>query len=1134
MSRHFLTYLFLFLTISSALRGQNSPFTTGKWSKIGATKQGIYRLTGAQLSSLGFSLPISSSQLQLFGFNLPNLTDKVPSVPTMGLEELSIKVVDGGDGQINLNDYILFYNQGPVYWKYDSILNRKTHTNFSNADTVFYFLTLGQNGKRIAVQDVQSNATILKDNFTQHILFEKDSNSLLNSGKTFYGPAMGLGNGKLNTVSFNWSTQGMNVASVVKTNMHLASTSYQSNGQFDFFINDQLLHTTYLPTVSGMLFDDIASEKTDSFSTTAIASWPNKSIVKIAYNTTATNATGWIDYVELLAKKSIGLWQDSAIEFSMEDELARGVIANCKIQNVDSTTFIWNVTNVQSPKEIKWLMGPNGVGSFNQPIDSVVDFFSVKQNAFEAPSLLGSVMNQNTIQLNNGVDYIIIAAPAYLNAAIKYQQFQQSTFTRNTMVVNAKEIYNDFAGGQANAIAIRNFIKYLFNSAIQNKVNTPRYLLLMGIGNFNTRKINTAFELPTYESVNSNSILSSFSTDDFFSILNNNEDINNYNAIRQLALSVGRIPARTTAEADTMVNKLIQFQTKNVGGLWKNKITWVADDGDYNLHLQDAEFISDHLKQNESHWDHQKVYLDFYPAQSSTSGNTYPLAFNAIQQSIQDGSLLLNYTGHGNYLRLSEEAVIDQSQFAQWKNAAKLPLLVTASCNFAPYDQPNLPAIGWDALMKNGNGIIGLVAANRLVFAYSNKQINDLFIQQLLVKNGLGKYSTIGEALEKAKMINWAQGGDRINDLKFNLMGDPALQLINNNNEIKINSINSKTFTGRDTLTAGLKHTLQGAIVNRGVIQTNYNAPIEFIVYDVLKNKKTLANISTSMSVPIAVQENILFKGKATVVNGMYQLNFILPPPVSTISSPIRLELATLDSNSNAGLVIDSLFVKYNLTSNNKDTSGPQIVAFLNHPLFKSGDWAMSNSTLYLHLTDSSGIQTSGNALGHDISIWMDQDPVPIVLNNYYTADIDSYQSGKVQYALPTLAPGVHQVHIKAWDLLGNSNTASLTFEVPNTNLLVVKNPFNYPNPFVEKSRFGFEINQTGEINQVDFDVYDWAGNLLYTTTSNIMMNDNKISIDWDGKMNSGASIQPGVYFYRFRIKSKSSIVTATNTFIKL
>jgi hypothetical protein len=742
--------------------------------------------------------------------------------------------------------------------------------------------------------------------------------------------------------------------------------------------------------------------------------------------------------------------------------------------------------------------------------------------------------NQNPLQNIGVIDYVIVAAPSYMSAANKYQQYQLSKFGRKAIALNANEIYNDFSGGQVSAVAIRNLLKFLSNRALQNNYNAPKYLLLLGMGNFNNRKLNINLELPVYENDNSNSILSSFSTDDFFSVLKTDDDINNVNSIHDLAVGVGRIPARTIAEADTVINKLIRYQSNKVGGVWENKITWIADDGDYNLHLQDAESIVSHLQTKSPSWNQNKIYLDLFPAVGSTSGNTYPLAFNAIQQSVFDGSLLLNYTGHGNYLRLSEEAVIAQSQFEKWNNAQKLPLMVTASCNFAPYDQPALSAIAWDAFMKNGNGIIGLVAANRLVFAYSNKQINDLFIQQLLVKDTAGQYNSIGQALQKAKMLSWSQGGDRVNDFKFNIIGDPALQLSTPNYDVVVTALNNKSFNGHDTLLSGNKYKIEGRIQEKGILKSNFNGLIDLIIYDAVKNKKTIANQSTSMPMSIAVQENILFKGKAIVTAGIFNVDFILPIQVSNASSPLRIELVATSGNISALQVIDSVYVKPNTINNKTDTSGPVIKAYINDSLFRQGGWVAPNATLYLTLSDTSGIQTSGNALGQDLAIWIDEDPIPIILNNYFIANLNSYQTGKVQFGLPILKEGTHKCIIKAWDLLGNSSSLLLAFEVPKSKEFVIKNAFNFPNPFREISTFGFEINQTGNEIQIEFEVINLAGTKLYTRILNIINYTNKVSLDWNGAIGSGALLIPGTYYYRFTVSRNSKVATLANTFMKL
>jgi hypothetical protein len=383
-------------------------------------------------------------------------------------------------------------------------------------------------------------------------------------------------------------------------------------------------------------------------------------------------------------------------------------------------------------------------------------------------------------------------------------------------------------------------------------------------------------------------------------------------------------------------------------------------------------------------------------------------------------------------------------------------------------------------------------------------------------------------------MNNWLNGGDQINSFKFSLIGDPALTLSTPNRQLVVNQINNLNFSGKDTLLSGSKNNIKGQLKSNGKMDAGFNGILDLNVYDVIKYKKTLANQSTSMSVPIALQESLLFKGKASIVKGLYAIDFVLPNQATGTSSPLRMELAASGDMSSAILVLDSIYVKPNTNIQIKDTLGPQIKAYLNDSLFKSGNWATPNSTLYINLKDSAGIQSAGNVLGHDLSIWIDDNKLPIVLNNYYSADLDSYQSGKITYPLPVFSTGKHKLVIKAWDVLGNSNIDSVVFEVPLDQSLSIRNAFNFPNPFLNTTNFSVETNQVGKEVQIGLEVADVAGNLKYSVSAKFFNTKNIINIPWNGLTNTGSKLQPGVYFYKFVLKTSTETGFISNRILKL
>ena len=1131
MIRGFFIFFLNFFFAPYFLGAQNAAFSSGKWAKIALSKQGIYQITGAQLKALGFNLPINASQLQLFNYNLNQLSEKVSATISTNMTENAIQVFDGGDNQIDEKDYILFYAEGVNQWKYNLQSNLPTHFKNTTNDSVFYFLTIGMNGKRINSKEKIITSGKIVDQYDERWLIENDSISLLNSGKLLLGPPMGQGLGKQNKLSYPINLNGLVLTNPMNIVGRYVATTYQNAASFLFSINDNAIKSSSVAPVSGYLYDETANIAIDSFSYSINTNNTNTATVNISFQANDAAATGWIDFIELSAKRKLGFWSSNTASFRTLLSAVKGSVLQYQIQNADANTIVWDVTNVSTPYIIP-TDNSNGLMSFNYVSDTLNEFFALKQQAYETPTLIGPMNNQNIAGMNVP-DYLIISASNYINASKKLQSFHIAAHGLKTEVVNVNDIFNEFSGGQASPIGIRNFLKYIMNKALINKQVPPRYLLLMGMANFNPKNYNGNIQVPVYESAGSTGLLTSYPTDDFYSILNDKDDINIYANIKNLSLAVGRLPIRSVAEADSVVDKIINYQKNTNGGSWKNKITWVADDGDYNLHLQDAEEISTHLQEKAPAYNQKKIYLDFYPVTKNIAGNTYPAVNSDIIQTVNEGTLVLNYTGHGNYSRLTEEAVISQTEVQQWKNASSLPLMITASCDFAPYDQPQLNPFGFDALMKNSNGVIAIVAASRLVFAYSNKQINDHFIQALLVPDSAGHFFTIGEALQKAKIQAWNLGEDHVNAFKFTLLGDPAMHLAAPNVNLNVLSINKKVFTQKDTLQAGNKYNIAGSVQVNGKIKNDFDGWVDFVLLDAVNYKKTLANAGTSIAVSVPTQEKVLFKGKATVNKGLFSIDFLLPKEVTLLKS-LKMQLSAYSNTADAITVYDKLIAIDALGNLVNDMQGPKVKMYLNDSNFKDSGWASLPSKLIVELEDSSGIQTSGNALGHDIVLVIDDDTKnTYFLNNYFIANIDSYQKGLLQYSLPNLSEGFHKLEFKVWDLLGNSTTQVLHFEIPKDGAFNVKNLYNYPNPFNSHTQFSFEISKFGSPIEIFLNIYNNNGDLILTKPLSASFQANRVLADWDGNYPGTQFLPPGLYYYCLIIKEGDRTQKLNNKLIK-
>ena len=1114
---------FLILTLSKATKSacQTADFSKGKWFKIATTQRAIYQITGTQLKQMGVSIPISSTKLQLFGFDLTQLAEKVPANVPVGNQEISIMVRDGGDGMFNENDQFLFYAPGNIDWeKWGEGLQWK-HKKLHYTDTAFYFFTIGENGKRIQTATSGSIGKQKINTYQEHILWELDSLNILNSGKLWLGNPMGQGQGKVNAISTNINTVNLIDSIPVFVNGQFVSTHYTQKAQFDFTWADTKIKSTFIDPVSGLVYDASANMILDSFSF-----WPSKNNLSntnivLQYNA-PLGSTGWLDFIAIHLTKSLKFANRNSLFFHGQEDAQNYLY---ELSDADANSMVWNISNPLQPLALPANYSNNQI-NFSSVGSARQAFFAVKQNAFEAVTSIDTLSNQNVLS-NTKIDYLMLAPSAFKQAASKLKNFHQQQNGYKAEIIDPVQIYNEFSGGLVHPIAIRNYLKWLQINNKKDKQSFAKFLCIIGAADFNMKRLNKNNQVPVFESEASLDILNSYASDDFYAILKEGADIHFPSSVDSLEIAIGRIPAKTSAEADTLVNKIIQYSIGNTKGSWQNQITWIADDGDYNLHLQDAESIVEGLQKNNANWSHKKLYLDFYPANNAAGGLSYPLVVNEITQNVNNGSLLLNYTGHGNYLRLAEEAVINNESIKSWNNAGKLPLMITASCDFAPYDQPQLNPIGFNALMQNRNGIIALVAANRLVFAYSNKQINEQFIQALLVPDKNGQYQPIGKALQMAKNAHWSMQGDRLNAFKFNLLGDPALALAIAKNKIQ--------HVIKDTLTAGALATFNGQIMKDQIVYSAFNGWADCIVFDVGKQKSTLANQASSIRTNVTTREGILYRGKATVTNGKFSVQFVVPKETTTSDGFISIQTFAYSQNEDALGVVGNIFVKSANSIKQLDTNGPEIKAYVNDTNFTNNSWVTDQANLIIQLKDSSGIQSSGNALGHDLQLIIDNNVrQPYVLNNYYMADIDTYQSGTILYRLPNLSIGKHQLVIKAWDLLGNLSKDSLWLIIPEQDNLKAKDLVNKPNPMMNFTQFSFDLNIQDPIIQTEFSLRNSNGQPIVNKILPHKNISNKWVLDWDGRDASGAMIAPGIYVYTITVRAGSQTFVLSNKLVKL
>ncbi|HQS56464.1 MAG TPA: type IX secretion system sortase PorU, partial [Sediminibacterium sp.] len=939
--------------------------------------------------------------------------------------------------------------------------------------------------------------------------YENDLVNLLSSGKEWLGESFSSSATK--TFSVDWPNRVL--TNPVQVRAKFAGRSIGAPSSFNLQLNGQALNPVSLASISGYFLDATATEGSLQQSVTTNQTGLSLSM---QFQSAAAGAEGWLNWFEMHGRSKLSMLPNIPLFFRDWETVNPGAVAQFLIAGANSNTQVWDITQPPQPQQLNTVLNGTDL-NFLQEASSLHEFVAFDKNSLPSPILLGKINNQNLHQ-TGPADLLVITHNSLLAEAKRLAAFHLQEDGYKSVVVTSDQIYQEFASGNPDPTAIRDFVKMYFDKA-GSASSRPRFLLLFGNGTYDYkyRAANNTNLVPTYQTVQSFDPLISHTSDDFFGLLDNNDDVNFVAPAGLLDIGIGRIPARNPAEATTMVNKIIHYHDTASFGGWRNQAVFIADDKDGNLHLSDAESLNVAVNSTNSRINQEKIYLDAFPLVSGNGGGRYPAVNEAIVNAVFNGKLIVNYSGHGNYLRLSEEAVISATEVKRFNNPDKLPLFITASCDFAPYDDPSKQSLGSSLLMDNANGAIALMTTTRVVFAYSNRIMNDNYLRIALKPSPSGQYLTLGEAVMAAKNETYQSFGDVFNNRKFTLLGDPAMRLAFPKNQVQLTAINGQTVTGKDSLQALGKYQVSGKITDgSGNTLTNFQGVVETVLYDKAQSVKTLGNDAASPVTSFQVQNSILYKGRATVKNGIFQFSMILPKDINYQPGKGRFSFYATDGKRDAGGA-DTNYIIAGLAPALTDNQGPVIKAWLNDTAFKKGGLTHENPVLLLDLADSSGINVSGAGIGHDITTVIDgNERNVLVLNGYYTGLLDDYQRGTVRYQLPTMSPGKHQIRIKAWDLANNSSQTLLDFEVANQEKSVIQKLMNYPNPFTDKTTISFEHNQPNTQLPVEIAIYSSSGQLVKTIRKTVFTAGTRnCEIQWDGTNENGQKLKKAIYIYR-------------------
>lgn len=1099
--------------LSLLVHGQHSSvLSTGQWAKLGVTSRGIYKINYEIFNDAGFEPgSVDVNKIQLYGQGGGMLPQSNQVNRPKGLQENAIYTVGFEDGSFDRDDYILFYSEGPQL-EYVNDQGLLVYEKNLYADTTYYFITVASiEGKRMKTQASLSGGLPKIDRYTNYLYYESDQINILSSGREWFGQFMSSNS----PMRVDFENVPILLQSTELTVISSAVNRSQQHASFIFSVNGTQIGSLETAGVGSGTYDDKGVVVTDTLRIDSdLINNPESFEFEISYQ---GPGNGLFDYLQVSYQTPL-TFKGRSIQFRSPSSLNNPSSA-FHISNAGNGLVIWDVTDPQNVM-IQQHLTNGDQAIFGANSHSLKEYVAFSGGDFPLPLNLQPVNNQD-LQGMPVPDLLIVAHPLFQDQAEQLASFRVQNDQLEVKVATTEQIYHEYSSGRQDVTAIRDLVRDLYR-----RNDKLKYLLLFGRSSFDYKNItadNTNF-VPTYQSRNSVDPIYSYSSDDYFGFLDDDEGIwrEELSGIggHILDIGVGRIPVTTPEEAQNVVNKLIHYASHPATlGSWKQDIYYVADDGDFNLHQRDADLLATNVDTANIDFNVHKIYMDAYPQQQTPNGESAEAVNFALEEAIKKGALIINYTGHGSEFRWAEETILNHNMITSWENIDRLPLFVTATCEFGRHDDPKRIS-GAEKLITNAKGgAIGLVTTARPVFASKNFILNKAFYEIALNYTESG-YPTLGAIFKYIKNDSYNIVANR----NFTLLGDPSMKLAYPGKKLRITNITNDDIAV-DTIQALSKIKITGEIIDtEGAPLNHYQGVAEVTVYDKQTTTETLGS-DGGRTFTFNERNSVIFRGQASINSGVFAVNFVVPKNINYQNGTGKISLYALSTNGleDAGGAEGSFYIGGSNKNPPLDNTPPEISLYMDDTSFLDGGTTGRTTLLLARLSDESGINISKSGLGQDISAVFDSGE-EIILNDFFMADIDAYQSGWVRYPVNGLAEGKHTVTLKAWDIYNNSNTSSLDFFVYDGARLTIGEVLNYPNPFSEQTSFLIDHNQPGTDLEVNIRIFDRQGKLVHQIFTNYKNSPSAINdITWNGTNGNGVPMEDGIYLYQVTVKSNTS-----------
>lgn len=1121
-----------------------SELSSGTIFRLPIETSGMYRVDAELLQRLGVDPATTDPN------NVRVLHNGGRPVPQVVGEDRPIDLVanpvwirGGGDGGFAGNDAVVFYAQGPQTWQYSG--TEWEHTTNPYTRTSFVFLKIGAESERIQSAAFPANGAADRTTTTGRFVVDREEFSWAEEG----------GSGLQRFSNLFDAGQGIDLAAQADlpgytggpveggVSFAVRSLGGSPGAEFRLQSGSEVLVSSRPRQVSTGPESPLAIEAQARFSATTL-SFPVRARLEPGAASLIEQRAG-VDWLRIFYPRTLTA-QDGLLRFATPPD-ASGPLSFA-LSGFAAEPQVWDVTDALRPTRLA-IQSAGGAWrvQLSQAAGSPRELVAFTEAS--AQRLTGEatrVTNANLRGIAGFPDYVIVVPDTF---RVQAQQLADHRAAQglSPIVVSSRLIFDAFGGGAGDPSAIRDYLRFLYERAPTSD-QAPRYVLLFGDGHFNYRGLGQDASvpyltnwLPPYETEEALSPLNSFTTDDFFALLDPGEG-RVVSTSERIDLGIGRLPIQSSEQATALVAKLMRYDGAASFGPWRNRYLFAADDAlqsgvsDGDLHLQNADYVAEDVESMDASIHVRKVYGDAYE-RVQTVGVKLPEANADIIRQINDGILAFNYSGHGSPLGLASEDLFTVEDLPTLRNGNRLPIFITATCSFGHWDLQQEQSLAERVLLMSEGGGVAMFTTVRVVSTSRspttlNLGVNLQLNKALFERDGDGNATRFGDAYYKLKQTPPGYQG---NGRRFNLLGDPAQRFGLPGLRAQVDRVNGIALDTSAAQVRALDEVrISGRVVtSAGAQATGFTGTMALSVYDAERRVEvTIPRQYTTNDLAtydFTVGEDLLWRGEVDVVGGAFDAAFVVSKDIAYADAPGQI--VAYAQGTNGGTEAQAIggtrriVVGGSAPVPTDDDDGPDVELFLGDESFVGGSLTSSAPELIVRLSDKTGINTVGSGVGHELLLVVNGDQANARdIGSSFRADPNQSRSGEVRVPLDDLEPGPGTLTVRAWDVLNNATEAKLDFVVAASQALDVRRVANFPNPMSSSTRIAFEHNQPpGTQADVRVRIFTLSGQLVRTMDAFEalpmgVLPSGGVRIPYDGLDQDGDPLAPGLYLYQLRV----------------